>query len=88
MNQSTTLTDNSAFVSNELCAGGPIYLQAGGTWGGATLNIDASYDGGTTWGNVSTLTADGFKNIDLPAGAKLRAQLVGGASQSVKVMIR
>lgn len=45
-------------------------VQAFGTWGGATLSIEGSMDGGTTWsilknraGTAVSLTADGVLDV-------------------------
>lgn len=68
------------------------YLQNGkltffvwGTFGGATVVIDISPDGGTTWFPTSiSLSAQGFGSIDLGAGDYIaRANVTGGTAASL-----
>ena len=84
---STTLTNNTAHVFTELTDGGPTYFQIPGTFGGSTINIDASFDGGTSWTNVIALTAPGIRVVDLPR-CTIRAQAVGGSGINTPVIVR
>jgi len=62
-----------------------------GTWDTATLTLEMSPDGGTTWIPVTgmSLTADGHLDIPpLGSGVKIRAVLASvGASTSVSARI-
>lgn len=74
------------------------WQAAGGTWGGATLKIEGSNDGGTTWftlanaagGSGTSFTADGGCNtIESPLLARPRLTTVGvGASVPVICVAR
>ncbi len=84
----TTLANTNAVVLTDKCSGGPTYFQYDGTFGGTTLTVRASYDGGTTKTTLFTATAAGFQNVDLPQGTLLELQCVGGAGMNLKVMTR
>jgi hypothetical protein len=65
---------------------GPGNVFAYGTFGGGTVALEASPDGGTTWvtvqdvaGAAVSFTANGNKNVSLGPGLKLRGNLSGGA---------
>lgn len=65
-------------------------VRAFGTFDGATVKLQASYDGGTTWidaGAEASFTAAGLANFSL-GPCKLRGALSGaGASTSVSLHI-
>lgn len=84
----TTLANTNAAVLSERTSGGPTYFQYAGTWGGTTLTVRASYDGGTTKTTLFTATADGFQNVDLPQGTLRELQCVGGSGMNLKAMVR
>lgn len=70
------------------CTGTVYQIEGEGTFGGGTLTPQKkSYDG--TWITLgsSTLTANGAINVEVPAGADIRANLSGATSPSVKVHI-
>jgi len=59
-------------------------VQAVGTWGGATLVMQGSNDGGTTWanlqdaeGNAISFTANDFKQL-LEVSGHIRPSISGG----------
>jgi hypothetical protein len=61
-------------------------LVAWGTWDGATVSLELSPDGGTTWIAITgaSFTDDGAANIDTQAGLTYRGAVSGaGASTSV-----
>ena len=63
-------------------------INAAGTFGGGTLTIETSYDGGVTW----TAEADGSFTLDSTVGFKsgpcyVRTTLSGATSPSVVVSI-
>ena len=71
-------------------------LTAWGTWGGGTLTIEFSPDGGTTWISVVdaatevaiSLTANGAKGKFYPSmGYHLRPVLAGATTPSLSVHI-
>lgn len=71
---------------------GDVCVQALGTFGGATVTIQGSNDGGTTWatlnnaqGTVATFTAAGIKQI-VERPLHMRAAITGGAGVSVSVI--
>lgn len=76
--------------------GGPGSLFVYGTWNGATVKLQASPDGGTTWIDVPTdaanssplsLTANGICNFVL-GPCKLRAAISGaGGSTSLTARV-
>jgi hypothetical protein len=65
-------------------------LRASGTFNGATVKLQASFDGGTTWidaGADATFTAPGLANFSL-GPCKLRGVLSGaGGSTSISFAI-
>lgn len=85
-----TLTDGTAAAVDQLASGGPIYIQASGDFGGGSLEVHASYDGGTNYDTLVAITGtdDNFQNFDLAPGTKLQLQMVGATAPSVKVMLR
>lgn len=59
-----------------------------GTWGGATITIEASPNDGTTWiATDVTFTADGVKNFVTSCGFLYRATLSGVTTTSVNLWI-
>lgn len=54
-------------------------------FGGGTVTVQFSPDGGTTWlgfPTAITFTANGSANITLPAGVQVRASLAGATGPS------
>jgi len=70
--------------------GGTGVFTAWGTWNGATVTLNYSPDGGTTWiacGTFTTLTANGGGLFNLPAGVQLQAAISGaGGSTSLSAV--
>lgn len=66
---------------------GDYVIQATGTFGGGTVSIEASYDGGTTWlATGLSFTAAGLKYLQTPAG-KIRTNITGGSGGAITVGI-
>lgn len=68
-------------------------VQAFGTWGGATLVLQGSNDGGTTWaaiddmnGTAVSFTANGYAGIRTAFNA-LRVAMSGGTGDDVDVWL-
>lgn len=69
--------------------GGTGTFHAFGTFGGASVNLQASFDNGTNWFDIpdTTLTQRGLMNVTL-ANTLLRANLTGaGGTTSVSAGI-
>ena len=67
--------------------GGLRTVVAWGTFGGGTLTLQMSPDGGTTWLSLGAdveFTADGVANVQLGAGIPLRANLAGSTGANVR----
>ena len=65
-------------------------LQVSGTWDGATVNLEASLDDGTTWNTFTgySYTADAFKVLWTTRGMMVRASIANaGASTSISMSI-
>ena len=80
----SSVSTNSSGDAVQL-TGGVMTFAAWGTWDTATVTLEYSPDGGTTWiavGSDTTLTADGVANFQLPAGTYIRATVssVGGST--------
>ena len=66
--------------------GGTMTFAAWGTWDGATVTLQYSPDGGTTWipvGSDTTLTANGAANFRVAAGMQIRCVVSGVGTTSV-----
>jgi len=85
-----TFTANGSSVQFPIGTTGlDVGFAAWGTWGSGTLAFQVSPDGGTTWFNVDTLTADGIKHI---AGSNsqevlARVTLTGATSPSLTCVV-
>ncbi len=69
--------------------GGKCTFACQGTWDTSTCKLTASFDGGTTYVDVTgaSLTANGYKMVDLPV-CKIKANLASvGASSSVGAIV-
>lgn len=75
----------------------PVYgnftVAAFGTWGSGSLVIQASFDDGTTWidltdanGNVVTLTSNTARNVEV-GFAKVRVTLSGATSPDLDIVM-
>ena len=63
-------------------------FNAAGTYGGGTLTIEASFDGGTTWvaQTDGTLLADGTLNIKI-GPCFIRGTLAGSTTPDIDISI-
>ena len=86
------MTAQTANVATDLIKFSIKYLQSGkvtffiwGTWTTATVVIDISPDGGTTWFPLSAgKSANGFETLELGSGNYIaRANVTGGTSESL-----
>lgn len=70
----------------------PLQLVANGTFGGGTVTLQSSIDGGTTWNTVSgiSITSSGAapQLIYASWGELFRAVLTGGTSPSLTVYLQ
>jgi len=66
-------------------------IQARGGFGGGTLTLETSQDGGTTWvvDGTFSLTAAGVENInsDVPRGSKWRFVLTGATTPTLSIFV-
>jgi len=67
-------------------SGGMHAVAAYGTFGGGTVTIEGSMDGGSTWFPIKAITAAGLYVIPLPIG-KYRATLSGSSGASITVQV-
>jgi hypothetical protein len=70
--------------------GGYGTVVVAGTFGGGTVTLNASPDGGTTWVQVgydARFTADGMANFQLPGGMQLRLTLSGATNPDLDAWI-
>lgn len=66
-----------------------VFVQAG-NFNSATVKIQASYDGGTTWvdlGADGSFTANGVSNMNLASG-ELRFNVAGGTPTTPTAFVR
>ena len=68
--------------------GGEGTLAAWGTWAGGTAKLQATFDAGTTWIDVASisLTANGIKSFTV-GPCKLRGNLAGSATPTLSIMV-
>lgn len=80
----SAVTANSNGTAAEW-GGGQGLLSAWGTWDGATVTLQHSPDGGTTWINVpgGAFTANDSALMSFPARKKLRAVVSGVGTSSL-----
>ena len=65
-------------------------LTVQGTWDGATVTLEATEDGGTTWipvGDDTTMTANGKANFEL-ASCTIRATVSSAGTTSLTAWAR
>lgn len=90
-NTPTKLLDNVAATVNSgtfPSAGDFMSLVASGGFGGGTLTVQVSPDGGTTWINTpATLTAAGVTNFIGGEGLLFRLALTGAAGASLTAWV-
>lgn len=69
--------------------GGSGAFGAAGTFGGGTLTMEISFDGGTTWVDVldSAMTADDVYAYALPA-CLIRGNLSGASTPDIDIFVR
>lgn len=66
-----------------------VEIRATGTWGGTTITVQTSSDGGTTWIDAGvSLTANGSDYAYVVAGDLVRVTATGGTGISLTVLIR
>lgn len=66
-----------------------VEVRASGTWGGTTLTVQTSSDGGTTWIDAGvSLTANGADFAYIVPGDLVRVTATGGSGISLSVRIR
>lgn len=65
---------------------GLFILNTSGTFGGASLAVQGSYDGGTTWVTLATVTAAASTPINWP-WAPLQIVATAGISQSIVAIL-
>ena len=83
-----TASDNASSAAYRKGTDEPVVLVAEGTWGGGTLTLQITPDGGTTWVTTGkTLTANGTVTFDCPAGLQFRATLAGATGGSIDAWI-
>lgn len=63
-----------------------VNLYGQGNFGGGTLRLQASPDGGVTWVNVVSLTAEGVSRVRLVA-TRVRATLTGATTPALNAWI-
>ncbi len=76
-------TDDDGSTPEVAWGGGVGTFAVTGTIDGATMNLEVSYDNGTTWiavGSDTSLSAVGHGNFDLPQDVLLRGTSAGGAA--------
>jgi len=91
MAQTVNITANGSTDPIELQ--GLISVAGVGTFGGGTLTIEASFDGGANYfaltdagGLVFSLTANGAKNIEVGKGVLIRGTLSGATSPDINIV--
>lgn len=76
-----------AGVASTLPGGpGKFEVYAWGTFGGATVKLEASPDNGTTWIDVASFTANGRSIVEV-AAPLIRGEVVGGTAPSVSLKL-
>lgn len=66
-----------------------VSITATGTWGGTTITVQKSADGGTTWIDTGvSLTANGEDFCYIRAGDQVRVTATGGTGINLVVLIR
>lgn len=91
--QWNTLTESDSAVAADW-PGGEGFVSVYGTFGGATVSIQISVDGGTTYFTPDTDTApdgsvfdaDGIAKFDLPV-CKIKPTASGGSNQDVDIKV-
>lgn len=88
---STTLLSASSNASSAAQQDGSsqtLVIVAAGTWNGATLTLEYSFDGSTFVPSASTLTANGVIEFTNRPGMIWRVTLSGGAgSESITAVV-
>lgn len=78
--ENLTLLNNVAVTGNAVTAlGGDYIWEAEGTFGGATLQLQAQ-NANNSWTNITgaSLTANGFVSVELGANSIVRVTVTGG----------
>lgn len=83
MRHSYTATSNTTYGPHEH-NGGPLTVQAKGTWSGATLSIQIDIGAGFT--QTEVLTADDEIQLHAQAGAQVQYVLSGGGSPNIEIV--
>lgn len=58
-----------------------------GTIGGATMKLQQSPDGGTTWFDLASVTAAGATDVKVRQNTLLRTNITGGTAASITLML-
>ena len=82
------LVANGSSGSQNVPLQGDYLFFASGTWGGGTLTLQASPDGGTTWYTVATLSANGRSKVFLGTGEIVRVTLSGATTPTLDSGLR
>ena len=86
----TTGTQTVVDFTSNIYNGGKASVIAFGTWGGATITLQFSPDGGTTWyavGTSTTFTANGWATFEIHGRVKIRASLTNAGTTSLSIGI-
>jgi hypothetical protein len=85
----TGSTDSKTYEINAPKVPRLVEIRATGTWGGTTITVQSSSDGGTTWIDTGvSLTANGTDYAYIVAGDLVRVTATGGSGISLTVRIR
>lgn len=93
-NLTFTRTTTGATAGQFLDAGQPatsrlVEIRAYGTFGGTTLTVQTSHDGGTTWVDSGvSITAAAVDYLYIVRGDQVRVTATGGSGISVTIRVR
>ena len=70
--------------------GGSYIIAAQGTWNSASVQLQYTVDGGTTWVNITgaTLSANGALQVDVGQGESLRFDVTGSPTSVAAYLAR
>ena len=84
----TQLTADGSSGEQNIPVSGDYLFFASGTWGGGTLTLEASPDGGGRWFSVATLTADGRSKVFIGTGEVARITMSGSTTPTIDAGLR